>query len=139
MSDQVMELLATVNENEQRIEAGCFIASYLVIDDAIVGLAERDIEGLEWESEDAKQAAYDSIEPNHYDSDEVYEAIMGFKPPACAYTFFHEGDLFLGMHEDCDTDSEDSMQQAFSDLQTSAQGIFEVIWLTTDDARLAGM
>src|SRR5687768_623719 len=111
-----MELFANVNESEQRVEARIFVASYLAVDDTTIGLVEQEIEGMEWESDEAKQDAYDTHESD-YDADEIYEALTGERVPACCGAEFYKGDLFLYMYADCDPSDPDSVREAFDELQ----------------------
>lgn len=134
-----MELFATIDDTEQRIEARAFVASYLVIDDAIIGLVESEIEGMEWESEEAKEQAY-ADHYSDYGADEVYEAITGEKVPDCAYAYYHEGDLFIGMYEDCDTDDAESIREVFDDMQNLANEYdISIEWMMADDANRAAL
>jgi len=134
-----MELLVIVNESEHRIEGTIYVAGYMTVVEAIKGLVESEIEGMEWESEEARQEAYDNHE-HDYDDDEIYEAVTGREIPAYASATMIDGDLFLYAYEDCDTNDKDSIREAFEIMKYGAElaGI-DITWLDADDAKRAGM
>ncbi len=106
-----LELLASLDTDDCRVVARCLIAEYMTVDDAMIGLDERDGGELD------------------YDAEEVYEFHTGERVPACCYAEFCEGDLFLGMFEDCDTDDAESVSEAFDSLRVDAKVIgWDVVW-----------